>query len=267
MTTERELPPRYEIRTLGPEHVDWATAIVMHSTAFASPVWSKIYSDDKTGQCYRLFKHGSYPMRHQIESGLCLGIFDKEYTFKRPAESAPTGGKLYWDLEGEDGAGADEQLLLEQMDFPLVSVAMAYDSFYPMDQTQLAPLMDVMPLLAERNKILNARERLDPATWQANGPRQVLFRNSTATRADHEGKGLMGILARHMMRKTAAEGFRGILIQCLHDSVCRVWTNPPEPFRAEILARFHCGEDEDEEVRRKFFGSVQEITKVYVTLR
>lgn len=264
MTSERELPPRYEIRTLGPEHLDWATAIVMHSTAFASPVWSKIYSEDKTGLCYNLFKDGAYPMSHQINSGLSLGIFDTEYTFKR-AESAATGGKLYWDLD--DGA-ADETTLLEQMDFPLVSVALAYDSFYPIDTTRLASLASVMPLLAERNRILTARETRDPKeTWQATGPGEVLFRNSTATKGGEEGKGFMGTLARYMMRKAAAEGFRGILIQCLHDSVCRVWKNPPEPFSGEVLASFHCGEDEDEEVRRKFQGSVQEVAKVFVTLK
>ncbi|KAH8774505.1 hypothetical protein F5883DRAFT_546917 [Diaporthe sp. PMI_573] len=263
MTAERELPPRYEIRTLGPEHADWATAIVMHSTAFASPVWSKIYPEDKTGLCYNLFKHGAYPMNHQVNSGLSLGIFDKEYTFKRP-ESAATGGALYWDTD--DGA-AGETALLEQMDFPLVSVALAYDSFYPIDATKLTPLRETMPLLAERNRILAARDTRDPETWQATGPGQVLFRNSTATRAGEEGKGFMGVLARHMMRKAAAEGFRGIQIHCLHDSVNRVWSRPPEPFRGEVVARLHCSEDEDEEVRRKFRGSVQEMTQVYVTLK
>lgn len=263
MTTERKLDPRYEIRTLGPEHSQWANAVVMHGTAFSSPVWSKIYTDDKTRLCYDLFRLGAYLIDHQINSGLSLGIFDKEYTFKRP-DSAATGGKLHWDLGDRT---ADETKLLEQMDFPLVSVAMAFDSYDAIDMARLSPLLEVMPLLGERSKILAARDTRDPASWEATGPRQVLSRNSTATRAGEEGKGFMGILARHMMRKSAAEGFRGIQIQCLHDAVCRVWSRPPEPFRGEIVARFHCGEDEDEEVRRKFRGSVQEIAKVYVTLR
>lgn len=263
MAAERSLPPRYEIRTLGPEHSDWANAVVMHSTAFASPVWSKVYPEDKTGLCYNLFRLGSYLIDHAINSGLSLGIFDKEYTFKRQ-DSAASGGKLHWDL---DDRTADEEKLLEQMDFPLVSVAMAYDSYDVLDVTRLSPLLEVMPLLGERSRIFKERDTRDPGSWEATGPRQVLFRNSTATRAGEEGKGFMRILARHMMRKAAAEGFRGIQIQCLHDAVTRVWSHPPEPFRGEVVARFHCSEDEDEEVRRKFHGSVQEVALVYVTLK
>lgn len=263
MAAERSLPPRYEIRTLGPEHSEWANALVMHGTAFASPVWSKLYPEDKTGQCYKLYELGAYLVEHGINSGFSIGIFDKEYTFKYP-DSAATGGKLHWDLTDRT---ADEEKLVEQMDFPLVSVALAFDSYDPIDAARLSPMLEVMPLLADRNRILTERDGRDPSSWEATGPRQVLLRNSTATRAGEEGKGFMGILARHMMRQAAADGFRGIQIQCLHDSVCRVWSRPPEPFRGEVVARFHCGEDEDEEVRRKFRGSVQEVTKVYVTLK
>lgn len=263
MAPERPLPPRYEIRTLTPDHIDWANAIVMHSTAFASPVWSKLYPDDHTSLCYNLFRHSNHLISHAVNSGLSLGIFDTEYTFKRP-ESAATGGKLYWDLEDGD---ADEEKLQQQMDFPLLSVAMAFDAFHPIDTTQLEPLVGVMPLLAERNRILNERDTRDPKSWEATGPGQVVLRNSTATRAGEEGKGFMGILARHMMRECAARGFRGIQIQCLHDSVHRVWSCPPGPFGAEVVARFGCGRDGDGEVRRLFGGSVQEVSKVYVTLR
>lgn len=263
MAAERTLPPRYEIRTLTPAHKTWANAIVMHSTAFASPVWSKLYPDDPTALCYNLYKHSDHLISHAIDSGLSLGVFDTEYVFKNP-KSAETGGALHWDL---DDTTADEAKLLEQMDFPLVSVAMAFDAFYPIDTNKLKPLVDTMPLLAERNKILNARDGRDPKGWEATGPGQVVLRNSTATKSGEEGKGFMGILARHMMRDCAARGFRGIQIQCLHDSVHRVWSCPPVPFRAEVVARFHCSQDGDGEVRRLFGASVQEVTKVYVTLR
>ncbi|ORY65439.1 uncharacterized protein BCR38DRAFT_457594 [Pseudomassariella vexata] len=263
MAIESGLPSRYEIRTLGPEHSDWANAIVMHSTSFASPVWSKIYSEGKTGMCYSMFKVGAHLINHQIESGLSLGIFDKEYKFKRP-ESVATGGKLYWNLNDES---ADEVALLEQMDFPLVSVAMAYDSSNPLDMARITPLVEIMPLLGVRNRILQERDTRDPKSWQATGPGQVLFRNATATKAGEEGRGLMKLLAQYMMRKSAAEGFRGIQIQCLHDAVNHVWSQPPEPFKGEVVAKFNCASDEDEEVRRSFQGSNQDITKVYVTLK
>jgi hypothetical protein len=263
MTVESDLPSRYEIRILGPEHVDWANAIIMHSTCFASPVWGKIYTEEKTRMCYSLFKSARYLMSHQIESGLSLGIFDNEYKFKRPGSIA-TGGKLYWNLEDQSASEAE---LLEQMDFPLLSVALAYDNFKPLDTTQLKPLTELMPLLLVRNKILQQRDKRDPKSWQATGPGQVLIRNGTATKADEQGRGFMKVLAQYMMRKASLEGFRGIQIQCLHDSVRHAWTRPPEPFRGEVVAAFNCVSDVDEKVRLSFQGSSQEIALVYVTLK
>lgn len=262
------LPSRYEIRTLGPEHAEWARAIVMHSTCFASPVWSKmqVYAEGKTALCYRLFRATVYLMDHQVRSGLSLGIFDREYEFRRP-ESAASEGMLHWNLDDDT---ADEATLRDQMDFPLVSVALAYDSFFALDAARVAPVLEVLPALAVRNRTLEARDTRGPTsiqTWQATGPGQVIFRNGTATKAGEGGHGFMKALAHAMMRKAAADGFRGIQILCLHDAVNAVWTHPPAPFRADIVARFNCATDDDEEVRRAFEGSDQEITKVYVTLK
>lgn len=139
MAFETGLPSRYEIRTLGPEHIDWADAIVCHSNMFSSPVWPILLPENKTGRCYGMFKAANYLVRHQIDSGLSLGVFDKEYQFKRP-ESAATGGKLYWDLDNE---AADRSELLEQMDFPLVSVALAYDASNPLDMAELVPIIAI----------------------------------------------------------------------------------------------------------------------------
>lgn len=263
MDPDGELPSRYEIRTLGPEHSDWARAIVMHSTFFASPVWPKIYSKDRTELCYRLFKATGYLIDHQVESGLSLGIFDKEYEFSSP-EAAKCGGKLFWDLED---VTANEDKLLEQMDFPLVSVALAYDSFYPLDPARVASVFAVLPPLGVRNRVLQERDLRDPKSWQATGPGQVIFRNGTATKANEGGRGFMRVLARYMMRKAAAEGFRGIQIVCLHDAVNRVWSRPPEPFEAAVISRSNCATDEDMEIRQSFRGSEQEMTKVYVALK
>jgi len=235
----------------------------MHSTFFASPVWPKIYTKDRTELCYRLFKATEYATDHQIESGLSLGVFDKEYEFRRP-EAARLGGKLYWDLED---VAADEQKLLAQMDFPLVSVAFAHDSFYPLDSARLASISAVLPQLSVRNRVLQERDLRDPGSWQATGPGQVMFRNGTATKVNEGGRGFMKVLARYMMRKAAAEGFRGIQIVCLHDAVNRVWSRPPEPFKAAVVSRSNCASDEDTEIRESFRGSEQEMTKVYVALR
>lgn len=142
-TPEKSLPARYEIRQLGPEHTDWAAAIVCHSNAFHSTVFPAIYPDGKAARFHRAMKAAGYLVAHQIQSGLSYGVFDKEFRFRQP-QSALTGGKLYWDADadadvetmsrdGEDVTGAD---LLAAMDFPLVSVALAYDGVDKLDFAQ-----------------------------------------------------------------------------------------------------------------------------------
>ena len=268
MTIDTDLPPRYEIRTLaGPEHARWACALVTHCSIFASPVFSKIHhhaQNSKAQLCYAMFQAALYQMSHQVESGLSLGVFDTEYEFKRP-ESAERGGKLYWELDGAEDCS--EQDLLEQMDFPLVSVALAFDSFFPLDVARLEPLFELLPLLPLRNRATDRRDLRDPADWRATGPGQALSRGGTATKAGEGGRGLMKKLSWYMMRKAAADGFGGIQIGCMHDAVSAVWENPPPPFTAEVVVRFRCAEDEDEELRRCCEGSDQEVTRIYVTLK
>ncbi|KAK3331376.1 hypothetical protein B0H66DRAFT_546417 [Apodospora peruviana] len=275
---ETGLPPRYEIRTLvGPEHAKWACALVTHCSIFASPVFSKVHTttstQSRTQLCYAMFRTALYQMSHQVDSGLSLGIFDTEYQFKRHV-SAETGGKLYWDLENDASTSTrseqfEDQLLLEQMDFPLVSVALAYDSFCPLDPTKLQPLYDLFPLIPLRNKATDKRDHRNPAEWQATGPGEVLFRGGTATKAGEEGKGFMKKLSWYMMRKAAADWrFRGIQIGTVHDAVSSVWSRPPAPFTAEVVVRFKCkDDDDDEELRKCFEGSDQEVTMIYVTLK
>ncbi|PNY28311.1 Uncharacterized protein TCAP_01772 [Tolypocladium capitatum] len=264
---ETNLPSRYEIRVLEPEHVEWAAAIVVHSNMFYSPVWTVLYPDNKTARAYDCLKHATYLVEHQIKSNRSLGAFDKEHRFRRQ-ESVATGGALYWDLSDE---GADADKLLEQMDFPLVSVALAYDSFYGLDMDKMAGLLGVLPLFGPFYNALAAGDKRDARSWQANGPGEVLFRNATSTRHDHEGKGIMKALAQHMMRTAAAEGFRGIQIECLADAVKHVWSNPPPPFRGEVVSEFHTmtyeDEDADGETVHPFRPANQRATKVYCTLK
>ncbi|KAK5659327.1 hypothetical protein OQA88_1420 [Cercophora sp. LCS_1] len=210
-----------------------------------------------------MFRAALYQTTHQIDSGHSLGVFDTEYVFERP-ESVSTNGKLYWDVTDTT---VTEEELLQQMDFPLVSIALAYDSFYPLDQAKLQPLFELFPLLPLRNKATERRDARDPATWQATGPGEVLFRGGTATKSGQQGKGFMKKLSLYVMREAADEGFRAIQIANWHDGVSAVWENPPEPFTAEVVVRYKCSEDEDEELRRAFQGSEQVLTKIFVRLR
>jgi hypothetical protein len=261
------LPPRYEIRTLGPEHSDWAKAIVIHSNMFYSPVWPVIYPENKTRRAYDGFRTVDYLVDHQINSGYSLGVFDTEYKFKRP-ESAATGGALYWDLEDDS---ADRDKLLEQMDFPLVSIALAYDGFNALDIEKMGPVIQVLPGFGQIYAILMNGDKRDPDTWKAKAEGELLLRNATSTRHDYEGKGLMRKMAEYMMRVTAAKGFRAIQIETLSDGVCKVWSEPPPPFKAEIVCDFHTStaewEDENGVKSFPFRPAEQRLTRIYVSLK
>ncbi|KOS21325.1 hypothetical protein ESCO_006784 [Escovopsis weberi] len=208
-----------------------------------------------------------YLVRHQIESGHSLGVFDSEYVLKRD-ESVAEGGKLYWDL---DDPSADGDKLLEQMDFPLVSVALAYDGINPLDPQRMAGLMACLPAFSAIYRTLTTLDKRDPESWKPKAAGEVLVRNATSTRHEYEGQGVMKNMARAMMFAAAEKGFRGIEIVCLSDAVTHVWSHPPEPFRGEIVCQFHTAtfEEQDEEgnLTNPFHPASQMATKVYCHLR
>ncbi|KAK8127853.1 hypothetical protein PG984_008961 [Apiospora sp. TS-2023a] len=267
MSSKPALPARYEIRPLGPEHAEWAKAIVTHSNAFGSPVWSVIWPDELTIRNYKVFETLDHMIDHQIASGLSIGIFDTEYQYKRP-ESAATGGKLWWDTTD---LSADGDKLMAQMDFPLLSVALSYDGFVPFDMSKIAPVGAVLAGFGESMHALEALDKRDPATWKPTAPGQVLMRNATATKLDEGGKGLMSHLARHIMRRAADQGFRGIQIEAYNDRVTWVWSNPPPPFKGEIVSSLNAWtwEHENEKGEKAYLlrPSKQDLNKIYVTLR
>ncbi|KAJ6147324.1 hypothetical protein N7497_009306 [Penicillium chrysogenum] len=239
------LPPKYEIRVLGPEHEEWARAICIHTNLFHSPLWPVVYPENKTQRAYQTFQASHYLMKHQIDSGKSLGVFDKEYQYKRP-ESAATGGKLYWNLEDENATESD---LAEQMDFPPTK----------------------LPLFETVYHALEERDQRDPASWKPTARGQVLMRNATNTVRSYSGCGLMRLLAEEMMRRSAAEGFRGIQIESISPAVQKVWSNPPAPFKGTIISQLHTTtfeeKDESGEVLYPFRPANVNISKIFVDLR
>lgn len=203
-------------------------------------------------------------MAHQIASGLSYGVFDTQYKFKR-ADSASKGGALYWD-ESNTEATADE--LLSQMDFPLISIAMALDQFDPFDESGFGPLIASLPFYADLDHELGRLDAREASSWKATALGQVMLRNGTSTRADYEGAGVMKELAHFLMRKAAEDGFRGINIECLHDAVCHVWMNPPEPYRARLIAQFNINQYQMEGKDEKMYPDVDQLaSRVYVELK
>lgn len=233
---------------------------------FCSTVFPHIYPEDKTKRFNNMMRAADYLVEHQVQSGMSFGVFDLEYEYKRP-QSAATGGRFYWDPE-DDTVTRDE--LIEAMDFPLVTVALAYDGFNTVDMEKLMPLIHILPVFGTTFAALNALDKRDPESWKAKAPREVLMRMATSTRQDYEGKGLMGALARFLMREAKLKGFKAVNIECMNDAVTYVWSQPPSPFKGEIVAEFHTdkfeNEDENGKKVKPFAPAKQRITRVYTSL-
>jgi hypothetical protein len=265
-----KLPPRYEIRELTSADADFIKAIVIHTNMFYSPIWPNQYPEDKTARVYRGFAAADYLIQHQIDSGHSFGVFDTEYRFKR--EESKPHGKLYWDL---NDTSADKDKLAEQMDFPLMSVAMSYDGINAIDMARMGPLIECLPTFGNVYHTLEVLDPRPPESWKATGPHQVLMRNATSTRHEAEGKGLMKALAQFLMNYAYEQGFRGIQIECAADAVTYVWSNPPKPYKGTIISEFHTDtltdEVEENGIKKQvkpFLDTVhQRCTKVYCDLR
>ncbi|KKZ63915.1 hypothetical protein EMCG_01773 [[Emmonsia] crescens] len=142
---------------------------------------------------------------------MSFGIFDTEYKFKNP-ESAKTGGKLYWETPTTDSdrERTTRESLLEQMDFPLIDE-------------------------------LDTRDR---ALAVPSGPGQILQANSTATRDDYTRLGLMRNLADWVTHEGASKGYKSIHLDSFSDAVFSVSTNPPLPYKAEVVCQVNLKEYE-----------------------
>lgn len=261
------LPERYEIRRLGPEHKDWAKAIVCHANVFHSPVWAVCYPHDQTTRCLKAFNAADYLVEHQIMSGMSFGVFDKQYNFERP-ESESTNGAVYWsDLDAT--SQLDGQQLLERMDFPLVSIALAYDQYSPLDLQRLGPLVETLPLYGTLMHAMAEKDTRDDS-WKATGLNQILIRNATATKADYGGEKTMKQLAQFLMREAKGQGYRGIDIGCMHDAVRRVWLYPPPPFKGILVCEVDVAKYEEQRSDGTpylpFVPSKQVCSKVHVEL-
>jgi hypothetical protein len=268
-TNPTELPSRYEIRRLTDREELWISAIVVHSNLFHSKIFTVTYPDGLVQRCYAALQHAEYLVKHQIDSRHSFGVFDLEYEYKTE-EARKEGGKLLWDFNNSDVTSDD---LLRQMDFPLVSVAMAYDGINALDMEKMMPLIGFLPIFGTIYHQLEVLDPRDPVSWKPKGPKEVLLRNATSTRRDYEGQHIMRKLANWLMRYAAEQGFRGIQIEGTADAVIHVWTHPPNPFRADIISEFRTeayGEEEDVDgVKRQvnpFGAAKQRCAKIYVHL-
>lgn len=269
------LPPRYEIRKLESKDIPFALAIFTHSHGFHSTIWQYIWPDRLLGR-WVLEAHTKmeYLIRHQIASGLSHGVFDKEYVYKTAA-AREEGGKLYWDINDKEssveetqGRKAEGERLLSQMDFPLVSIALSYDGYVPLDPAQMGRLIEAMPEFPVLFGTLEARDPRAPEDWKPKAPGQVLMRNATSTRHDYEGKGIMAATARWLQREAALMGFEGIQIECIANAVTHLWSDGVEKgFQGRVISEFDCETFVDEKGNKPFGMAKQRATKCWVNLK
>ncbi|KAF2853759.1 hypothetical protein T440DRAFT_443511 [Plenodomus tracheiphilus IPT5] len=265
------LKPRYEIRQLLPEHVPWACAILAHSHMYHNPVWAALYPKNTSARLHNIFVASEYLVTHQINSGLSFGVFDTKYAY-RTSYAQECSGKLYWNrnepnIEETKGYKAEGERLLQQMDFPLVSIALSYDQHDPLDFDQMGPLLAALPHFGTLYKILADSDPRDPESWKATAPGQVLMRNATSTRHDYEGQGVMGATARWLRREAKQRGFRGIQIECMADAVTYMWSEGVEkPFVGNLVSEFDTRTWRDEQGILGFAPAEQRITKCWVDL-
>ncbi|KAF2421106.1 hypothetical protein EJ08DRAFT_690260 [Tothia fuscella] len=238
------LPPRFEVRRLEEKDIPFITALATHSALFHSPVWSKIYPENKTERAMLDVEVSYYPTLHSVQSGMSFGVFDQEYENKTP-EAAATEGGCYWN---PDNTSANDEELLAQMDFPLVSIALGYDAYYEMDTEKLGDDMaKVLPLFSTVDKILDTLDK-----------RPYSERMSPT---------------HHQMYAAQRAGFKTISIVTMADAVRHVWLNalPAKPFTAEVVAEFDMGvyverEQETGEMVRVFAPATQRVCRVLVRL-
>lgn len=259
------LPARFEIRKIEAKDVPWVLAILAHSNILCGPIWSvALPQEGRIERVYKFYHAMEGVIRHNAIDSYSYGVWDTEYKFTRP-ESATTGGKLYWD---ESDLDATPEQLLEQMDFPLVSVAIAFDGLKKPDMSLYDPIIELIPLFKHLQGAMEAGDTRRPEEKNPRLLGQMLFRSGTATRLDYAGHGLAKGLGHWLMKEAAAYGFIGMQIGVAHAALEKVFMNPPAPFTAKIVSDVNLAEFEVEEdgVKTKPCAACDApFKKIYVT--
>ncbi|KAK0625904.1 hypothetical protein B0T14DRAFT_561863 [Immersiella caudata] len=206
---------RFQIRPLHPSHIPFARTLLTHPNIFHSPVWSVLYPTAQTAHAYAFYTACKTPITLNTATGLSYGLFDTHYVFKNP-----------------------EKELLEQMDFPLVSIAMAHDAAEPRDNSEWVEVINVIPRLATLFGEIEKLDEREESIWKPKETGQVIYRRGTSTRADYEGLGCAKMLAHWCMGEWKRRGYRGMQLGVAHKAVERIFTvGLPEGMKGEAVAR------------------------------
>jgi hypothetical protein len=251
-----EVREGYEIRRLGPEHLEWVQAIVAYTMSFDSPLWAEAeYEGGAAKRAYDMFGAIKKSSRDAIDSGLSYGVFMQNWRGEE---------KLSWpwaDLETDYPTATAEELR-NGMQFSLISIAMSKASTVEEMMSTAKPTAagmmptgakpadtkkgvkkwgDILPHQATISKKLKEQEDKllkvkSPFGTRPAGP--AVKRSGTHTRPDHDNKGLSKALAHHLMREMEHTEYRWIRIHTNGEHVNRVWERPPGKYRAHITGVF-----------------------------
>jgi hypothetical protein len=233
-----KLPERYYIGEIDSSVAEWCKALMIYGFMLRTSIWTPILREPKTANALRALKLLSDYFDHAITSGLSYGVFDTEYQSKHP--QADVGiGKLHWDqLDPKDPYLRIK--MIEEMDFPLVSVALSYDFFNQRKADFEPSILEILPLHPVMMSILaqEAPGPQDPRWPQA--PGEVVCRTGTVTKPGYERRGLMTALNKFVILEMRSRAYRNLIIGTAGNglSVHHVYTNPPDGCGSEVLHHY-----------------------------
>jgi hypothetical protein len=244
-----ELPKGFEIRQLKIEHLDWAAAILGHTMSFDAPWIAKVQVDENpTKRAYDMYDAIKASWKLGIEAELSYGVFN--LSWERRYKDTEEGGQLRWNFKD---TSAPRQKLLDQMDFPLVSIAMSKDCAAAKPVLEAKEGAISWSMLARGSKTIrdtlkkrDTSGKIEPSSGTESEMGRVIKRSGTHTRGDFTRRGLATALAHHIMREFAAKGYKEILIHAGDPAVIKAWLEPPEPFIAVEGSRFNTSDAQEE---------------------
>ncbi|KAK4160087.1 hypothetical protein QBC43DRAFT_304035 [Cladorrhinum sp. PSN259] len=204
---------------------------------------------------------------HLLGEGRCWGLFDKHYQYKYEI-GRELGGVLLWRRDWKNYLAKTRQELLDEMDFPLVSIALAHDVRniwrYParMDSEIKQDLHRQFPGLYDERfferelmwaKIadkLFERAEFPPRNMEhrvINVRRgRCIWRCGTVTRKDYQNRGRAKALFECLMGRMMIEGFRIMVVHSMHPYIEKIWSKEGFGWKVKVCSQYDFPNEEGE---------------------
>lgn len=156
--------------------------------------------------------------------------------------------------------------IVKRMDFPLVAIALSYDGFTNFDTR---PIEEFCKALPEPGYLFNEFEKRslgDSESSAPTAPGQLVKRNATNTKLGYEGRGFAKKLTYHLTDEARREGFRSLIVNCVHPAVTHIMLNTPCPASARVLAAFESDDIVDKDGKAVYEGIKHTMSLIVVDL-